>query len=249
MISLTPRRSLSAAGNATQARPAAAAAMNMSGRRVVSGPTWKIEIAVAPIAPQIIWPSSPRFQKRTRNASEAASPIMIIGAAWNSPAWRFCLSKNVCTTNSLRRSAGDTPASGSMAVEMTTRVRTAAARIAPCCCQEVRWRISSAKRRSGMIDHGAADRLPIGGLRQLGDDAPARHDAHPVGERQHFVEVLADEQHGGALRPRREPALVHLRARAHVEPAARAVRQHEAGPLPELAREHPVLRVAPRAPP
>ena len=97
-----------------------------------------------------------------------------------------------------------------------------------------------------MVHHRLPYRLPVGRLRELAGDAPARHHAHAVGQLQHFVEVFADQQHRRAAVAGGAKARMHLGAGTHVEPAARAVREHQSRRLAELARQHQLLRIAAR---
>ena len=100
---------------------------------------------------------------------------------------------------------------------------------------------------------GAADwpaiRSPISPIgragRQLGQRALV-HDEDPVVERQDLVQVLADQQHGGAALGRLEQERVHLLDRRDVEAARRRPRDEHARARAELARDHDLLQVAAR---
>src|SRR5258708_24400244 len=89
---------------------------------------------------------------------------------------------------------------------------------------------------SSMVHHGAADGLPVGRPRELRDDPAARHHADAIRQGQDFVEVFADEEHAGAAIARGDEALMHRRAGAGVEPAARAVSHDDRRHSAEFAR-------------
>ena len=79
MISLTRKRSLRKAGMPIQQAPAMAAAANMSGRRIGSGPISKMATPVAAMQPSHIWPSTPMFQNLSFSATAEASPTRTKG--------------------------------------------------------------------------------------------------------------------------------------------------------------------------
>src|ERR1700752_2342010 len=148
--------------------------------------------------------------------------------------------------NSSNRADGFTPAAISNAAEMPRPTTSAQARISACiqgdmCCRSSRLSRPSRQRWtaalpsgaaalpaagaacSSMVHHDAADGLAIGRRREFGGDAAAGHDADAIGEIEHLVEVVADQQDGGAGRAGFQKALVHGGAGAHVEAAAWAV--------------------------
>ena len=80
----------------------------------------------------------------------------------------------------------------------------------------------------------------------LADDRALVHHGDPVGQRQHLVEVLADQEHRDLPRRGLAQVAVHGLDRADVE-AARRRRGHEHPRLArELAREHDLLQVPAR---
>src|SRR6266498_2686375 len=83
------------------------------------------------------------------------------------------------------------------------------------------WRsLRSIRTRILPSRHQQAELLDarIGACR-LADDRALVHDRDPVGEGQDLVEVLADQEHGDAVRCRVTKVGVHCLDRADVEPA------------------------------
>ena len=95
-----------------------------------------------------------------------------------------------------------------------------------------------------MVHHDTADGLAIGRGCELGGDAAAGHDADAIGEIEHFVEVVTDQQDGGAARARFQKSLVHGGAGAHVETATWAVRDNDLRVAGEFAGDDQLLCVA-----
>ncbi len=75
---------------------------------------------------------------------------------------------------------------------------------------------------------------------------PRRHDDDPVGEEQRLVDVVGDEEDGGAhLLPHAEQQLLHRHPRLRVERGERLVHQHHARPVDEHPGDpHPLLHAA-----
>src|SRR5579872_5898949 len=95
-----------------------------------------------------------------------------------------------------------------------------------------------------MVDHGAPDCLAVGRCLKLGRDPAPRHNADTIGETENFIEVVADQQDGGAAGARLEKSLMDRRASAHVQAAAGAMRHDDLRISSEFARENQLLRVA-----
>src|SRR5262249_14326754 len=140
--------------------------------------------------------------------------------------------------NSSNRADGFTPAATSNAAEMPSPTTSAQARISACihgdmCCRSSRLSRPSRHRWaaaltdgaaalstagavcSSMVHHDAADGLAIGRRRELSRDAAAGHDADAIGEIEHLVEVVADQEDGGAVRACFQKPFVHGGAGAH----------------------------------
>ena len=92
-----------------------------------------------------------------------------------------------------------------------------------------------AASRSGMVHHGAPDRLTIRGRVETGDDAAARHRPDPVGNAEHLVEILADQHDGGARIAGGKETPVHRGVGPHVQSAGRTVRDNDGGFAAQLA--------------
>src|SRR5580700_748874 len=95
-----------------------------------------------------------------------------------------------------------------------------------------------------MVHHDPADSLAVGRRLELGGDPAARHDADAIREIEHLIEVIADQQDGGAAGARFQKALVHRRAGAHVETAAWTMRHDDFRVAAEFPRDDQLLRVA-----
>ena len=124
MISLTPSRSLRRAGPSIHSAPPAAAASAMSGRRKASGPGSARATPVAKMAPRMICPSSPMFQKLARKARAAARPTTMSGAAWVSTAASARGLPNRVAASSRPRSERGTPAPTRMRAEARSPIAT-----------------------------------------------------------------------------------------------------------------------------
>src|SRR5579871_13150 len=221
--------------------------------------------------PQTIWPSRPRFQKRARKLIEAPMPTRMSGAACTSTARKLCSSSTLLANSPSRLPAG-TPETIRMAAEMSMPVAIEPPTATACFQAGISSRTSSTKRpnprpppfaadaalsesvgsiasRSGMIHHGAADRLAVGGRVELRNNAAAGHDSDAVGDAEDLVEILADEHDGGTGLARVEESLVHCRAGAHVEPARRTVSDDDRRRAAQFARQDQLLGIAARQQP
>jgi hypothetical protein len=97
-----------------------------------------------------------------------------------------------------------------------------------------------------MIHHRAANLLTVCRAVEFSDDPPPGHDANPIGERQDFVEVFADQHHGGAAIAGGQQPLMHRGAGPHVKPAAWTVGHDHRRLAAEFAGDHQLLGIAPR---
>ena len=95
-----------------------------------------------------------------------------------------------------------------------------------------------------MVHHGVSDLLPVCGSLELGNDPPAGHHTNPVGQAQNLVEVVANQQDGGAGVARAEQPLVHRSTRSDVETAAGTMGDDDARDFGQLAGQHEFLGIA-----
>src|ERR1700730_17168095 len=212
--------------------------------------------------PNIIWPSSPRFQNPIRKARLAPSPTSTSGAAWTSTARRLsALWDSASSSESVR---GAMTAKASTPSESANPITSEPARKPDCFHVDSRWRMSRVRRPkrrragsdmggdlswpaiapgSSMVHHGAADRLAVGRSLKLGSEPSARHHADAVGQSKNFVEILADEQDTGAPITGSDQTLVDRGAGTGIESAARAMRDHDGRLAAELARNHQLLGI------
>src|SRR5882757_1070513 len=261
MISLTRKRFFRNTTSSTHSAPPSAAADPINSSRVACGPTSWIEIAAAKIPPKIIWPSMPRFQKPMRNARLAPSPTRISGAACTSTPRKF--SAVSTPVSSLPNVSGGMPAAARMAMEIASPKISDAPTKAARFHGDRSWRTSRVRRprpretegageikgstrreKSSMIDHSTADRLAVRRTLEFADDRAPAHHADAIRQAQDLVEILADQHDRSAPFARRDQALMHGGAGAGVEPAARAVCDHDVGLTAEFARDDELLRIA-----
>src|SRR5882757_7851108 len=203
----------------------------------------------------------PRFQKPMRNARLAPSPTRISGAACTSTPRRFWAVNT--PASSLANVSGGMPAAARMAMEIASPKISDAPTKAACFHGDKSWRTSRVRRprpreaagageikesawreKSSMIDHSTADRLAVRRTLEFADDRAPAHHADAVRQAQDLVEILADQHDRRAAFARRDQALMHGGAGADVEPAARAMRDHDVGLAAEFARDDELLRIA-----
>src|SRR6266699_1274698 len=196
-----------------------------------------------------------------RKARLAPSPTRIRGAAWISTPRRF--SAVSTAASSLASVSGAMPATARMAMEMARPRISEVPTNAACFHGDRSWRTSSVRRprpraaegagevngpawreRSSMIDHSTADRLAIGGALEFADNGAPAHHADAVRQAQDLIEVFADQDDGRTAFARRDQALMDGRAGARVQPAARAVCDHDLRRAAELPRDDQLLRIA-----
>jgi len=88
-----------------------------------------------------------------------------------------------------------------------------------------------------LAGHGIDPARPWQRDRHLFADAPwtVRHDQDAIGEEERFIDVMGDEDHGGAdAGPDIEQELLHHLARLRIEGSERLVHQHH----PRMVDEH-----------
>ena len=95
-----------------------------------------------------------------------------------------------------------------------------------------------------MVDHRLSYRLPVGRRSKFGDDAAACHDTDAIGEAENLVEIIADENHRRSVRSSCQETCMDGGGGAHIEAAARTVRNDDLRVAPKLAGDHQLLGVA-----
>src|SRR3984893_4248033 len=191
MTSLAPKRARSHPAKAASKPPPAAPAARQSGISSGQGRSTYAPAIAAHNPPMMSCPSAPMLKSPARNATETPRP------ANSSVVVCASVSAMPCEEPSAPSSSAPNAASGLSREASMTRHAAASASASAIRKPALRDAIS----RNGVDStHQSPDRQ-IGGVcrRQLSGDRSAGEDDDAVGQRSNLVEIVRDQQHGGAV--------------------------------------------------
>ena len=225
----------------------------------------------APIAPKYSWPSAPMLNRRIRNATAAASPVNASGVAAMSVLPSAPSARKPASNNRRNVVGGEWPvavSSTAMAASATTsdpkrdrdhqpaplvqalldphlRQDHRAVPAASSCAPSTRGSPGAVLFRIPAMSNPISSTVAVRASTSPTIAALVHH-RDPVGQRQHLVEVLADQQDRDVSFGSLAQVAVHRLDRADVEPASRGRSDEHPRPARELPRQDDLLEVPAR---